>query len=735
VYFELLGNLRARHDGPVDIGGLRQQKLLVVLLLQPGRVVTADRLIEAVWDDRPPVTVRRQLHNAVSGLRRSFGSAKSIILKEGPGYRIDVASQDIDAHRFVNLVGQASAAAAEKQSTQAIDLLEQALTLWKGPALSGLNGSVLDIIAASLEEKRLGATEQLLELRLKNGEPGAVMVPRLGELVSQNPLREETRRLLMLALLASGRKADALTAYEQGRRLLRAEMGIEPSLELRRLYEQILRDDPAALAGRRDAAASAPAARPRPAELVHPTSKSLSGRSFLPYHTAHFIGRTDELRSLGAPRPATETALRIVAVDGMAGAGKTTLAVRLAHQLAPNYPGGQLFIDMQGHTPGQEPLEPEVALERLLLDFGLRQEEIPVGVRQRSARWRAEVAERGVLVVLDDVLDVRQIRPLLPGTGKAQVIITSRRRLVGLDGVESCSLDMMPAADAVELFTRIAGAGRVGGQPDAVAEVVALCAQLPLAVNIAASRFHNRPAWTLTDLIERLRDDRTRLRELSLGEQNLSALFEASYRHLSAEQRRLLCVLGVTCVPGEEFDAATAAALANMSVSEADRLLEELFDVHLLRQSVAGRHHFHELLRQYLRARAATELDPSRSAAGSHPPGVGMQPNRCWPVRADVRPMPDKGSADGAGCDAGSSPWSIRGSGVHLTPLLAGATGPEEITVDRAGPKLDAAVELAVNTPLLLSGACAGAHPIRCNDSGFAAPTADRTLIDSAAHR
>jgi DNA-binding SARP family transcriptional activator len=611
VYFELLGNLRAQHDGPVDIGGLRQQKLLVVLLLEPDRVVTADRLIEAVWDDRPPATVRRQLHNAVSGLRRSFGSAKSMILKDGPGYRLDVPPQDVDAHRFVSLVGQATAAAAEKQSAQAINLLEQGLTLWKGPALSGLNGSVLDIIAASLEEKRLGATEQLLELRLRSGEPGGVLVPQLGVLVSQNPLREETRRLLMLALLASGRKADALTAYEQGRRLLRAEMGVEPSLELRRLYEQILRDDPAALAGRRDAAASAPAARPRPVEVVHPPSKPLSGRSFLPYHTAHFIGRAEELRSLAVPCPAAETALRIVAVDGMAGAGKTTLALRLAHQLAPNYPGGQLFIDMQGHTPGQEPLEPEAALERLLLDFGLRPEEIPVDARQRSARWRAEVAERGVLVVLDDVLDVRQIRPLLPGTGKAQVIITSRRRLVGLDGATFCSLDMMPEADAVELFTRIAGAGRVGGQPKAVAEVVALCAKLPLAVSIAASRFHSRPAWTLTDLIARLRDDRTRLREFSLGERDLSALFAASYRHLSPEQRRLLCVLGLAHVPGEQFDAGAAAALANISVPEADRLLEELFDVHLLRQSAAGRYHFHELLRQYALTQVATELQLS----------------------------------------------------------------------------------------------------------------------------
>lgn len=607
MYFQLLGNLRAQHEGPVNIGGLRQQKLLVMLLLQPGYVVTADRLIEAVWDDEPPATVRRQLHNAISELRRSFGSAKSMILKDGPGYRLDVATQDVDAHRFTSLVAQATDAAAEKHIPQAIDLLEQGLTLWQGAALSGLGGTVLDSVAAGLEEKRLSAIEQMLKLRLKRGDSGAVIVPQLGELVSQNPLREETRRLLMLALLASGRKADALIAYERGRRLLRAEMGIDPSLELRQLHEQILRDDPAALLSWREA----PAVRPRPPEPVPLLDGPLDSRAFLPYQTAHFVGRNDELNLLGGPRPATESALRIVSVDGMAGVGKTTLAVRLAHQLAPNYPGGQFFIDMHGHTPGLEPLKPEVALQRLLLDFGLSRDEIPACARQRSTRWRAQVAERRVLVVLDDVLDVGQIRPLLPGTGKAQVIITSRRRLAGLDGMTSCSLGTLPEADAIELFTRIAGADRASGQPERMADVVALCTGLPLAVSIAASRLQSRPAWTLSDLIRRLGSDRTRLSELSLGERSLSAFFDASYRHLSVEQQRLLCVLGLAHAPGEEFD---ATAALNMSVAETDRLLEELFDVHLLQQSTAGRYHFNELLRLFARNQAAIEFDLSDGA-------------------------------------------------------------------------------------------------------------------------
>jgi hypothetical protein len=212
-------------------------------------------------------------------------------------------------------------------------------------------------------------------------------------------------------------------------------------------------------------------------------------------------------------------------------------------------------------------------------------------------------------VVLDNALDAQQIRPLLPGSGEALVVITSRRRLAGLDGMTSCSLDVFSAADAVALFHRIAGVERTGQQPDAVAEIVALCGFLPLAVSIAASRFHNRPAWSLEHLIFRLRDARRRLTELSIGDRSLSALFDVSFRNLPTELRRLFCVLGFVAHPDEEFDAGTVAAMMNISVFEADRLLEELFDAHLVRQRTAGRYHFHELVREHACAKAEAELD------------------------------------------------------------------------------------------------------------------------------
>jgi DNA-binding SARP family transcriptional activator len=607
VYFQLLGTLKVQGaGGRVDLGGLRQQRLLVMLLLEANRVVVADRLIEAMWDGEPPATARRQLHNAVAVIRRGFESAKSIVVKDGPGYRIQIDLQAVDAHRFTGMVARASAAAAEGRTAAAIELLEESLALWEGPALSGLNSPVLDIAAVKLEEKRLSATERLLELRLAEGD-SAVLVPQLGELVSQHPLREEVRRLLILALYDSGRKADALNVYEEGRRLLREEIGVDPSVGLRQLYERILRDD--VPRPRRQPAAPVSDGGNRPAETPAQRGATVPGRSFLPYDSAHFTGHAEELRFLTTPRSATGTAMDIVAIDGMAGSGKTTLAVRLAHQLAHRYPDGHLFVDLYGHTPGHEPLDPDAALERLLCDFGLSPAQIPRDSRQRAARWRAEVAERRILVVLDNALDAGQLRPLLPGTGKALVVITSRRRIVGLDGLTSCSLDVFSPSDAMALFTKIAGAARTAHNPTAVAEIVALCGFLPLAVSIAASRFHNRPAWSLDHLVFRLRAADRRLAELSIGDRSLAALFDVSYRNLSPELRRLFCVLGFVTHPGEEFDAGTVAAMMKMSVHEADRLLEELFDAHLVMQRTAGCYHFHELVREHAGVKATTELD------------------------------------------------------------------------------------------------------------------------------
>ncbi len=715
MYFQLLGTLKVQLDGErVDLGGLRQQRLMVMLLLDANRVVSASRLLEAMWDGEPPATANRQLHNAVAALRRSLASAKHIVVKDGPGYRIQVEPQDVDVHRFTMMIARASAAATGGRTTAAVELLEEALALWEGPALSGLNSHVLDIVAATLEEKRLAAAEQLLGLRLDGGD-AAALVPRLRELVSQNPLREEIRRLLILSLYRSGRKADALNVYEEGRRLLRDEIGVDPSVGLRELYERILRDDLPRPEQRPRLASAVPGRDSH--QVVTPThfAGAATNRFFLPYDTAHFSGRVAELQSLmNTSRSAGGTTLGIVALDGMAGVGKTTLAVRLAHQLAHRYPEGQLFIDLDGHTYGRAPLEPDAALERLLLDFGLSPAQIPRDSRQRAARWRAELAERRILLVLDNALDAKQIRPLLPGTGKAHVIITSQRRLAGLEGVTSRSLDVFSTADAVTLFTKIAGVDRTEDHPDTVAEIVALCGYLPLAISIAASRFHSRPAWSLNHLILRLRDERRRLAELSLGDRSVVVPFEVSYRSLSAEQRRLFCRLGCATRPGEEFDASTAASLMDISVSEADRLLEELFDVHMVMQRMAGHYQLHDLLREHARIKVARGWT-SAAARGTHSHSRPVSAVRGWSPavdavgpgilqhRADAWRMRDQGSVDGRGRQA--LLHSRSGGGVGVSPAWQSAVPIEPVPIFRGDH-----VESAATTTTPVTSRWATAH-------------------------
>ncbi|MFB7333723.1 helix-turn-helix domain-containing protein [Streptomyces adustus] len=312
-------------------------------------------------------------------------------------------------------------------------------------------------------------------------------------------------------------------------------------------------------------------------------------RNDLPHDITAFTGRGRELAALlGAARSST-----MVAIDGMGGVGKTALAVHGAHRLAADFPGGRLYLDLHGFTPGREPVEPAEALRVLLAALGVSAGRIPDGVGERSALWRSELAARRVLVLLDNAADAAHVRDLLPGAGRSFVLITSRRRMVGLDGVEPISLDVLPSREAAELFVESAG----GMRPGDVGEVVRRCGNLPLAIRVAAARLRHRPAWTLDTLVERLRE----------GELAVSDVFGMSLRQLDSAQRRMFALLGL--VPGEDIDAYGAAALAGIPPANARSLLEDLVDVHLLQEPAAGRYRMHDLLRQAARAEEAA-ADP-----------------------------------------------------------------------------------------------------------------------------
>ncbi|WEP00482.1 helix-turn-helix domain-containing protein [Streptomyces sp. FXJ1.172] len=318
-------------------------------------------------------------------------------------------------------------------------------------------------------------------------------------------------------------------------------------------------------------------------------------RNDLPHDITAFTGRRDELAELlAAAREAT-----VVAIDGMGGVGKSALAVHAAHLLTADFPGGQLYLDLHGFTPGREPVEPAEALRVLLAALGLPPGGIPEGVAERAALWRSELATRRAIVVLDNAVDADHVRDLLPGAGRSFAVITSRRRMVHLDGARPLSLDVLPPQEAARLFVASAG----GTRPGDVGEVLRRCGNLPLAIRVAAARLRHRPSWTLDTLVERLRE----------GELAVADVFGMSLRQLDAAQRRMFGLLGL--VPGDDIDAYGAAALAGIPLANARALLEDLVDVHLLQEPAAGRYRMHDLLRQAARAEAAA-ADPVPAIAG-----------------------------------------------------------------------------------------------------------------------
>ncbi|WP_344442527.1 ATP-binding protein [Kitasatospora nipponensis] len=360
------------------------------------------------------------------------------------------------------------------------------------------------------------------------------------------------------------------------------------------------------------AVAGASAGDPSSAAAAQPAPGGPPGRvvpRLLPYAVPDFTGRSVEvagLLELVAGRSRQPAAPVVIsAIDGMAGVGKTALAVHVGHLLAEGFPDGQLFVDLHGFTPGDSPLDAGAALARLLRAVGVGDDRLPEQVEDRAQLWRSEVADRRLLIVLDNAADAAQVRPLIPGSPGSLVLITSRRRLPALAGAVGMSLDVLGPDEAVALFTEIVGPARVAGHGEAVVEIVTLCGRLPLAVRIAAARLAHRATWTPEHLLVRLRDQHRLLAELSVQDHSVAAAFAVSYETLTAGQRRLFTLAGLH--PGEDFAAPAAAALADVSPAEAEDLLDDLYDHHLVVEHAPGRYTFHDLLRRHAIRTADTE--------------------------------------------------------------------------------------------------------------------------------
>lgn len=592
----------------------RHRAVLAYLLLHAGTVISADRLIEAMWGAEPPGTARAQIQASIAAVRRALRAAGADRLLETrpAGYVILPGPDELDLAEFTGALTTARAREEAGDRAGAARTLRSALALWRGDPLAEVQAEYADGARARLRERRLSTLERLADHELAlDGHPG--LLDELAAQVGEHPLREKLTGQLMLALHRAGRPTEALAAARAFRTALKEQQGLDPTRAFAALEQAILRDDPSltqpdavpppahpatAASPAQPGAAAPPVAVPG-VGVLHVRSRRAS---FLPYDTPDFAGRVRELDRLAPAR--ADGVVTIFAVDGMAGIGKTTLAIHAAHRLAGRYPDGQLFVDLQAHTAGRAPVEPGSALEILLRQLGIPAEQIPASLAERSALWRAELAERRVLAVLDNAAGTEQVRPLLPGASGSLILITSRRRLVDLDGAQALAMDALPAGDAAELFTAIVGE-RAAAAPEAVQDVVGLCGFLPLAVRIAAARLQHRPRWTVEYLAERLRDQHRRLAELSTGDRSVAAAFTLSYQHLSADQRRLFRLLGLH--PGRDFEPYAAAALAALAVQTAENLLEELLDAHMLVQHEPGRYTLHDLLREHARATAATE--------------------------------------------------------------------------------------------------------------------------------
>jgi DNA-binding SARP family transcriptional activator/tetratricopeptide (TPR) repeat protein len=599
VEFRLLGPVGVWDgDVPVPIGGSKPRTLLAALLLDPGTVVPAQRLVDVVWGEAPPDSARGLVQNYVSALRRALHrpGTDEVILTRPPGYLLRARPEDVDLACFGRDAAEGRRAAADGRHADAADLLRRALSQWRGSALGGVDSDLLANEAARLDEQRLSVLEDRVAADLAVGRHDA-LIPELVGLVGQYPTREGLRHALMLALYRAGRHGEALAAYRDGRRVLLEELGVEPGPALRELHEAILRGD-----GAHDSTAD------RDTVALEPAARRTTRPAALPPVPSDFTGRSAQIAALVDRLNPTREVMPVCVITGKGGTGKSTLAVRAGHEMADRYPDGQLFASLRGMT--DTPAPPEAVLAQFLAALDDPAADPPETLAERTDRYRSLLAGRRVLVVLDDAASEAQIRPLLPGAAGCAVLVTSRGRLSGLAGADLVELDVMDAGEATAMLGRIAGERRVVDEPDAAAALVERCGRLPLAVRIVGARLATRRHWTLAHLAGRLDDEERRLDELSVGDLQVRASLGLSYAALDPNSQRALRRLGVLGLA--DFPAWVLAAVLDGGDSDADAVLERLLDAQLLDfaavdQAGQARYHLHDLLRLYVAERAAVE--------------------------------------------------------------------------------------------------------------------------------
>ncbi|MEV4319488.1 BTAD domain-containing putative transcriptional regulator [Actinocrispum sp. NPDC049592] len=564
--FRLLGPVEAWRAGRlVDVGHARQKCVLAVLLVEANKVVSADQLMDRVWGERPPQRGRDTLYSYLSRLRRVLPAN---ISRRSGGYVLAVEQDEVDLHVYRDLVARARAAGDPEQARV---LFAAALDLWRGEALATLDTPWLVDVRRELQDDRWAVQLDHIDAVLDcGGHTG--LLPALAGFVEQHPHDERLAGQYMLALYRCGRQADALDHYQRTRTGLVEELGTEPSPPLQRLYQEIVANDPR-LSGR---------------VAAHSVPRQL------PAAPRSFIGRADELKALSAAMDAGAT-VAISAIGGAGGIGKTWLALHWAHQHLDRFPDGQLFVNLRGFDPSNEPMSPAVALRGFVEALGA--DSVPMDLDALAALYRSLINDRKVLVVLDNARDSNQVTPLLPGSPSCGVLITSRRRLAGLvttHGAQSVSLDTLDLDSSKQLLGARLGSERISAEPAEVADILRHCAGLPLAVGMVAARATLSPDLPLALLAHELQDHAARLDALNPGESDLRAVFSTSCQALSSAAMTTFGLLGLA--PGPDCGLAGISALIGRP---AGLIMRELEDAHLVTQAVPGRYRMHDLVRLY----------------------------------------------------------------------------------------------------------------------------------------
>ena len=650
VEFGLLGPLVVRCQGVVvSIAQGRQRALLAALLLDADRLLTTGQLIEVLWGAAPPASARAALHNQVKRLRGALGESGGDRIRTQPGgYLIHLEPGELDVTRMQDLLASARAAARGGAWEQASALAAGAVLLWRGEPLADVDSQMPAGRIPQLTEIYLQAVETRLEAEVNLGRHAEV-IGELRRLTADQPFREHTHALLMLALYRCGRQGEALAAYQSARRLLVDELGSEPGPDLRALHRRILAADPALAPPEAEngpsALARSPATEPETAEPAGPdlVPEPRMGTEpervrpetphQLPAGVRHFAGRDDQLNELAGlleevARPGRTVV--ISAIGGTAGIGKTALAVHWAHQVAGEFPDGQLYANLRGFDPSGPPVTAEAVVRDFLGALGVPLARIPASAEAQAALYRTVLAPKQVLIVLDNARDAYQVRLLLPGASGCFVLVTSRAQLVSLaasEGAHLLTLDLPSLSEARELLSRRLGAGRVAAESEAADELIHLCARLPLALGIVAARAAASPGIRLAALAAELSDTAGRLDVLDAGTPacGVRAAFSWSCRGLSADAARLFRLLGVH--PGPDVSAAAAASLAALPRPAARSALSELAQAGLIAEHVPGRFALHDLVQIY-----AAEL----AAAGEDAPGAGPSGPAAKGGKADV---------------------------------------------------------------------------------------------------